>query len=183
MNLKPSQMIAENLKQLHGSSAGITGDRLLYWYNQEQDYIEKLREDWLFCIEPDATISAVDGTQDYDLPADFDHFLAMVNTTSDKTMDEKTIHWMRRHDPDLGSEGSPEWYVMLGPTGTDNVQQVRLVDSPNSSYTITYDYYKKLPALSDQGGDTPTLIPCSTLLMLQAEIRGRIQNEEAKTGL
>jgi len=179
MNLKPSEMIAENQEQLHG----ISSSRLLLWYNQCQDQVEKKRTDWTFCIDRDNTISATDGVQDYDLPTDFDHFLAMVNTTDDKEMKEKSINWMRSHDPDLAGEGSPDWYVMLGPTGTDNVQQVRLVDSPDDDYTITYDYYKKLPALDDDpADDTPSLIPSSTLLMIYAEIRGRIDNEEAEDG-
>jgi len=177
MNLKPSEMVAENQKELHNAN----GDRLVLWYNQEQDYLEKLRDDWLFCIDRDNTISATDGVQDYDLPVDFDHFLAMVNTTDDKNMEERTLAWLRKHDPDLSSEGSPDYYVMLGPTGDDNVQQVRLVDSPDDDYTITYDYYKKLPALN-LTDDTPSLIPCSSLLMLRAEIRGRIDNEEAEDG-
>ena len=174
-------MIAELMEQLHGGP-NITGARLLFWMNQEQDYIEKLRTDWLFCVDIDNTLPAVNGTQDYDLPADFDHFLTVVNTTDDREMYEKSLNWLRRYDPDLSSSGSPDWYVMLGPQGTSNVQQVRLVDSPDDSYTITYDYYKKLPALSDTGADTPSLIPSHTLLMLRSEISGRIDNEEVEDG-
>lgn len=182
MELRPSEMIAENLKQLHGTSANITGARLLVWYNLEQDYVEKLRQDWLFCIDRDNTISATSADDDYDLPTDFDHFLALWNNTDDKQMYEKSLNWLRKYDPDLSSSGSPDWYVMLGPTGTDNVQQVRLVDSPDDDYTIGYDYYKKLPKLTNKGTDTPSLIPCSELLMIRAEIRGRIDNEEAEDG-
>lgn len=178
MELKPSEMVAENQKELHNGNA----DRLVLWYNQEQDYLEKLRDDWLFCIDLDNVISATEALgQDYDLPLDFDHFLAMVNTTDDENMEERTLAWLRRYDPDLSSDGSPDWYVMLGPTGTNNRQQVRLVDSPNADYTITFDYYKKLPLLN-LVDDIPSLIPCSSLLMLRAEIRGRIDNEEAEDG-
>lgn len=180
MNPKPSEMIEELQKELHGISA----DRLLFWMNQEQDFIEKLREDWKFCIVPDQTISGTDALgSDYDLPADFDHFLAVVNTTDDKPMTEKSLNWLRKHDPDRSSTGSPDWYVLLGPQGTDDVEQVRFVDDLDDDYTVTYDYYRKLPALdNDPAVDTPSLIPCDTILMLWAEIRGRIDNEEAEDG-
>ena len=180
MNLAPSVMIAENQEQLHG----ISGSRLLLWYNQCQDLVEKKRTDWLFCIDHDNVILGTDALgSDYDLPTDFDHFLAVVNTTDDREMTEKSLNWLRNYDPDRSGKSSPRWYIMLGPTGTDNIHQVRFVEDLDDDYTVTYDYYKKLPALdNDPSIDTPSLIPSSTLLMLYAEIRGRIDNEEAEDG-
>lgn len=174
MNLVPSAMIDRLRKRLHIGASDILG-----WLNEEQDYIEKLRSDWLFLIDKDNTISATLALgSDYDLPSDFDHFLAVSNETDDNPMDPMELSAFRRYDPAGDNDtSSPLRYVMLGKADGDSVQKVRLVDAPDGDYTIGFDYYKKMPAL-EVAIDTPSLVPSSPLLMLGAEIRGRIDNEE-----
>lgn len=174
-------MVAELNSKLHSPEGGAT--RILLWLNLQQNILEKMREDWLFCIDRDNSFTTEADEGVYDLPADWDHFLAVWNVTEDEQMHPKSLSWYRQYDPDLSITGSPDYYILLGPKpdATDDVKQIRLADIPDDEYVIGHDYYKKLPNL-ETSLDVPSLIPDHDLLMKMVEIVGRRDNEEPEDG-
>jgi hypothetical protein len=169
-------MIDELVTRLNLTSSSET--RILGWLNEYQDYIERLRSDWKFCIDYDNSLSTTDGTFAYDLPSDFMHFISVYYVTNDRILTEKSLEWVRTQDPTGAVEGDPEFYVMLGPTGTSNVEAVGFYPIPGtSSDSIKHDYYKRLPALTNSSSSY-SLVPDHNLLMLMAEKRGRMDSEE-----
>ncbi len=177
MNSTPTYMVGEINSRCHNPAGGTT--RILGWFNEVQDEIEKWRQDWLFCMAYDQEIAATDAAgSDYDLPADFDHFMSVWNDTDDDPMTEKELGWLRRHDPDRSDKSSPRWYIMLGKTAGSEVQKVRFVDDVDGTYTIGHDYYRKLPPLDTAGGDIPSLVPSPTILMKMVEVKALQDNEE-----
>lgn len=180
MKKTPSEMVSELQSRLHISDA----TRLIFWLNEEQDYIEKLRPDWRFCISLDNTITTVASTAAYDLlntengdDYDFDHFLEVRDETNNKKLKPRSLTWLYRQDPTPTSEGKPGYYIRGGPNGTNNAELVRFWKVPNDVFTIKYDCYIKLPALSTSADDY-SLIPDHSLLMIGTELRGRVDNEE-----
>jgi len=185
MILAPSEMVKELQRRLPNAN---DESRILLWLNEEQEFIESLRDDWRFGLDADTEdaeneITTVDGTPDYNLPEDFQRFLAVRNETDGITLKPKSLTLLSDADTARSETGSPTHYILLGKIGTDDttgnpVEMVKLWPEADDAYTIPYDYYKKLPTLAIDGGDTPSLIPMHSLLMLGAEMRGRIDSEE-----
>lgn len=180
MNLTPTEMVTELNVRLHSPEGG--SDRILFWLNEEQGYVEKLRDDWWWLLDVDTDddpnhITTEESTVEYDLPSDFDRMLSMRDETSDNPLTPRSISWLYRQDATPIEEGPPDHYILLGPTSTSNVWHVKFDLVPADEYIVAFDYYKKLPAL-DTATNIPSLVPDHALLMLGAEIRGRIDNEE-----
>lgn len=177
-------MITELTTRGHLASGDAT--QILFWLQEAQDKIEKLRSDWRFCMAlgtngVGTSIATVANQFAYDLPADFSHFIAVWDHTNNKRLYPKSLEWVISRDPDLSETGDPSWYVRLGPRGTASVESVGFYVIPGtSSDAIKHYYYKRLPALANSA--TYTLVPDCTLLMLMAERRIRIHNEEPEDG-
>lgn len=178
MNLTPSEMVEKLLDRLHRRPSG---EDILDWLNSAQDYIASLRDDWRFLHDLDNDITTENGVNDYNLPADFAWPMNFRDVTNDRKLTPKTLAWLYRQDPTPTATSTPSYYILLGPTGTnddgDVVQQVRFWRIPAGEYTITHDYYKNLPDLTTDT-DVPSLIPDHQLLMDMAQIRGKIAGEE-----
>lgn len=183
MKLDTAAMIDELVTRLNLATADET--QILFWFQEAQDWVERKRQDWAFCIDYDKSgtaneITTVADQFAYDLPTNFDHFLSVFYKTHDKILRPKSLSWLRQKDPDLSASGRPDWYIPLGPTGTSALHAVGFYVPPDtSSETIGHDYYKKLPALANTSSSY-SLVPDHSLLMAIVERRGRLHGEETE---
>lgn len=174
----PKEMRVELARRLPNAD---DDDRVLFWLNEEQEFIESFRDDWTFCLAS-GSISAEDGVADYNLPVNFKRFLSVRNSTSKIAMYPQSITKLDQRDPARASAGSPRDYTRMGKVGTDDTtgepcETVKLWPTADDDYTVPFDYYMALPKLTTDA-NTPSLVPMHSLLILGAEMRGRIDSEE-----
>jgi hypothetical protein len=132
----------------HGFQQEVYRARVKNWLNEAQSRIARLLE--LPSLYATSTISAVNGTDTYNLPSDVIRINGVTNATSPLELtyveDPADINYSNQNGQNLGE---PQYYAF---TGTS----LRLSPVPNAAYTLTLDYYKAPSALAADG-DTSSL--------------------------
>jgi hypothetical protein len=108
-----------------------------------------LRRDLRF-FEATGTINAVDGDYDYALPSTWGRPYMMWRYDSNNNLVQLSNltreEWRQKYDPDSSQEAAPDYYCIWG-------SNFLVTPTPDTSYTLYYDYYK-LPADLSADSDT-----------------------------
>lgn len=124
------------------------------WINDRYRDISR-RTNWSGLVDFSHTITLVAGTQEYDLPVDFEQELFVANTTDSQKLDRYTeAQWFNeRYGAFSGgsiASGTPSRYVILESTG-----KVFFDPKPDQVKTIAFPYKK---VITDLAGDTDTTL-------------------------
>jgi len=135
------------------------------------------------------TITTANGTsaglaadRDFNLALDFQWPISFRDVTNNQLLKDKDLMWFGNYDPNMAGRGTPTFYILTGPNGTDDagkvVEQVRFDVEPAGIYSIINEYYARLPVLVNDATEVPSRIPYSKILTVGAERRARIEQEE-----
>jgi len=109
----------------------------------------------------EATFTLADGTKDYDLPDDFFSLCSPYMTYSDTTyyriMHLSDAEYMKfEGNRVFQSEERPRFFTLVGSNATTGQGQIRFVATPDTAYTVNYDYYSvPVDERSDDGTGKP----------------------------
>lgn len=117
-----------------------------------------LRKSYMPAFRTDAQLSLVDGTQDYDLPDDFEaiiestvYYDASPRETVQYYEEQERIayEWQER----LSTEDKPCFYTIRDRDATSGLYQIRFVPTPDASYTVNYTYFAMPATIDDSTSD------------------------------
>lgn len=137
-------------------------------YAYQRAYMRIWREGrWRF-NEREFSISAVDGTSDYNVDTTTapEYFVeASFRITSPTAAAKAPLTYVRYEDyvhhfpaGNGSGEGPPDYYILLPPDGT-GVDKIRFYPTPGSSYTIKYRAYLQPTELT--AGDSTIVFPAA----------------------